>query len=248
MSRVTFLVSEGESGVSVGVVICAGGKGKRMQLGKNKQFLELQGKPLLIHTLEVFSRCTAIDTITLVVAQDEVEFVVKLAKQYQLTEKLEQVVVGGAERQDSVYQGLLSMGEKSTPEYVFIHDGARPFVTMEDINKIVKQVKLSGAAILAVPITDTIKKVTSAGIVAETLDRSVLWAVQTPQAFKYSLILKAHQEARKEGFLGTDDASLVERLGIEVRLVQGSYNNIKLTTLEDVQLAEYLLQRSRLSK
>lgn len=232
--------------MSIGVVLCAAGKGKRMQLGHNKQFLELAGKPLLIHTLEVFINQPLIDDLILVIGQDEEEQVASLLNKYELAHKVTQLVYGGKERQDSVYNGLLALNELAeAPEYVLIHDAARPFVQPEEIDRLIEAVRRYSAATLAVPVTDTIKRANDKEFVVETLNRSELWAIQTPQGFTLSSILRAHELAREEGYLGTDDASLIERLGQEVKLVLGSYDNIKLTTPEDIALAEFLLQRRK---
>lgn len=229
----------------VGVIVCAAGQGKRMVLGKNKQFLELQGKPLLIHTLQQWEYSSSdIKDITVVVGQGEVERVEELIHSEQWSKNYT-VVVGGDERQESVYQGLLAIANPQQPDIVLIHDGARPFFTLEEVEELIKKTRLHGAAVLAVPMKDTIKRVTNEGQIEETLDRSKLWAVQTPQAFTYPLILQAHQWAREESIIATDDASLVEKLMSPVYIVQGSYNNIKLTTPEDIDLAEFLLQRGR---
>jgi 2-C-methyl-D-erythritol 4-phosphate cytidylyltransferase len=230
--------------VKIGVIVCAAGQGKRMGLGRNKQFLELHGKPLLIHTLQQWEKSSGIMEITVVVGQGEVEKVRKLIHKEQWNKNYT-VVVGGNERQESVYQGLLSLATDPHPDIVLIHDGARPFFELQEIEELIEKARVHGAAVLAVPMKDTIKRVTNEGQIEETLDRSKLWAIQTPQAFTYSLILQAHQWATDEGVLATDDASLVEKLNKPVYIVQGSYNNIKLTTPEDIDLAEFLLQRRR---
>jgi 2-C-methyl-D-erythritol 4-phosphate cytidylyltransferase len=239
-----FFNVKGETSMKVGVIICAAGQGKRMGLGKNKQLLELEGKPLLIHTLQQWEVCEHISDVTVVVGQGEEEQVQGLISASRLKKKYH-TIVGGKERQDSVYQGLLSLKESSTPDVVLIHDGARPFITVEEIDQLIKTVQSRDAAVLAVPMKDTIKKVAQNGQIEETLDRKQLWAIQTPQAFRFSLIWNAHQQAKEEGILATDDAALVERVGTPVYIVQGSYYNIKLTTPEDIDMAEFLLQRRR---
>ena len=232
--------------MGVGVVLCAAGKGKRMQLGYNKQFLELADKHLFIHTLEVFVHSPLIGPIILVIAEEEEEKVVGLLEQYGLSQKVTQLVYGGNERQDSVYNGLLALSRlEKAPEYVLIHDAARPFVKREEIKRLVDALHSYAAATLAVPVTDTVKRANEEGIVEETLKRSELWAIQTPQGFSLSSILRAHELAKKEGYLGTDDCALMERLGQEVKLVLGSYDNIKLTTPEDIAFAQFLLQRRK---
>lgn len=240
----SFLYVKGETAVKVGVIICAAGQGKRMGLGKNKQFLELNGKPLLIHTLQQWEECEQISEVTVVVGQGEEEQVKRLIGASQFKKRYH-TLVGGEERQHSVYQGLLSLDDRSSPDVVLIHDGARPFITVGEIEQVLKTVHVRGAAVLAVPMKDTIKKVAKDGRIEETVDRDQLWSIQTPQAFHFPLIWEAHQQAQKEGIVATDDAALVERLGTSVYIVQGSYNNIKLTTPEDIELAEFLLQRRR---
>lgn len=215
-----------------------------MGLGRNKQFLELQGRPLLIHTLQQWEKSSDIKEITVVVGPGEVEKVQEMIHKEQWCKDYT-VVVGGNERQESVYQGLLALDTPPHPDIVLIHDGARPFFALGEIEELIEKARLYGAAVLAVPMKDTIKRVTSQGQIEETLDRSKIWAIQTPQAFTYSLIFQAHQWARKKSILATDDASLVEKLNKPVYIVQGSYNNIKLTTPEDIDLAEFLLQRRR---
>lgn len=147
------------------------------------------------------------------------------------------IVSGGAERQHSVYNGLKAVKES---DFVLIHDGARPFITIEKIHELVKEANEHGAAVPAVPMKDTVKRV-SQGFVDETVERSSLWAIQTPQAFRVSLILEAHERARQEGYVGTDDASLVERIGKKVKVIEGNYRNIKLTTPDDLLFAEAIL-------
>jgi 2-C-methyl-D-erythritol 4-phosphate cytidylyltransferase len=228
----------------ISAIICAAGQGKRMGLGKNKQFLELEGKPLIIHTLQQWEECDRIDEVTVVVGRGEEDLIQRLITTYQL-KKAYQVITGGEERQESVYQGLLSIGRSKKPDIVLIHDGARPFITAQEINQLLEKLTVYDAAVLAVPLKDTIKKAAKDGHIEETLDRSQLWAIQTPQAFRYSLIWQAHQQAKRDEILATDDAALVERMDTPVYIVQGSYNNIKLTTPEDIELAEFMLQRRK---
>jgi 2-C-methyl-D-erythritol 4-phosphate cytidylyltransferase len=200
---------------------------------ESKQFLPLGDKPVLIHTLMVFETHPKVDEIVVVAGAGEVSRVEEMVAHYGL-EKISAVVIGGQERQDSVRSGL----EYLQTEWVLVHDAARPFVTHGHITELLKVVRLHGAAILAVPVKDTIKQVDSAGIVERTPDRQSLWAVQTPQAFRRSLLVQAHQRALEQGMTGTDDAMLVEELGIDVRVVMGDYQNIKLTTPEDLAIAE----------
>ncbi|HHY20745.1 MAG TPA: 2-C-methyl-D-erythritol 4-phosphate cytidylyltransferase [Bacilli bacterium] len=217
------------------VVIPAAGQGKRMKAGKNKQFIQLAGRPVIVHTLQVFEKDDACLDIILVVNEDEQREMCSLVEEYKFT-KVKQIVIGGSERQHSVRNGL----EVVTHDVVLIHDGARPFIEQKLIHSLVKEAKESGAAIVAVPVKDTIKKVTG-NVVEGTTNRSSLWAVQTPQAFRLSTIKQAHERAKEEGYLGTDDASLVEWLGGRVTIVEGSHENIKLTTPEDLLFAEAIM-------
>ncbi len=223
--------------ISYQAIVLAAGQGKRMQAGQNKQFLTLQGKPLIIHTLFIFHQDSACQAIKLVVNPREEKIIQELVDQYQLGDKIE-IVHGGKERQDSVYEGLRAC--EGEGDVVLIHDGARPFVQHENLLKLTEQAVQSGAALLAVPVTDTIKSYQEGSLV--TLDRKHLWAAQTPQAFRFSVIKDAHETAKQEGYYGTDDTSLVERLNQKVEVVAGSYDNIKLTTPEDMEKAHAILK------
>jgi 2-C-methyl-D-erythritol 4-phosphate cytidylyltransferase len=221
--------------VNIGVVIAAAGQGKRMGGPVKKQFIELDGKPVLLHTLELFSGLEYIKEMIVVTAEEDVAQTQALVSHYPDV----RVIPGGAERQDSVYQGLCALG---ACEYVLIHDGARPFLSRATLEKLIETMRVKRAAILAVPVKDTIKRTDDAGVVMDTPPRKSLWAVQTPQAFALSDIIAAHERARQEGFLGTDDASLIERMGQDVHVVEGEYTNIKLTTPEDLVFGEAILK------
>jgi 2-C-methyl-D-erythritol 4-phosphate cytidylyltransferase len=220
--------------VSVGVIIPAAGKGKRMGAGQSKQFLHLAGEPILIRTLQVFVTHPAVDEIVVAVSQDDWEQTEQLLAAAGLAEKGIRLVTGGAERQHSVYRAL----KESRSEWVLVHDAVRPFVTHDRIDALLDAVKMHGAAVLAVPLKDTVKEVSDAGVVEGTPDRSRLWAVQTPQAFRRELLLEAHERGQAAGLFATDDAMLVEEMGIDVRVVEGDYTNIKLTTPDDRIVAE----------
>ncbi|MFT4415695.1 2-C-methyl-D-erythritol 4-phosphate cytidylyltransferase [Fredinandcohnia humi] len=220
------------------VVIPAAGQGKRMNAGKNKQFIKLQSIPVIIHTLRVFEKDPHCSGIILVINKDEQEEFEKLLATYNI-QKVTSLVHGGSERQHSVYNGLQNVRNS---EIVLVHDGARPFVKVEFIHKLVKAAVENGAAILAVPVKDTIKRASIDLHVNETVERSGLWAVQTPQAFHVSVLTAAHEQARREQYLGTDEASLVERLPRQVTIVEGDYLNIKLTTQDDLLFAEAILK------
>jgi len=215
-------------------IIVAGGQGKRM--GKPKQFLRIAGRPMLAWTLRAFQESRVVDGIILVVAKDQ------LAKARRLKfSKVLKVVAGGKERQDSVRHGLKEL--PASTEMVVIHDGARPAVSKELIEKSVKAARRFGAAVAGVPVKDTLKLVNSGRwTVDRTLDRGRVWQAQTPQTFKASLIRKAYAKVRGKF---TDDAMLVERMGIPVKMVRGSYENFKVTTPEDLKLMEAVLKNRR---
>jgi len=226
--------------VSTGVVIVAAGSGKRMGGQRNKLWLPLAGEPILAHTVRLFATHQDVDQIVLVVSEQDYADV----REWLQKEAIElTVVLGGAERQDSVRNGLGALSENCT--YVLVHDAARPFVTREQISDMIKQVKLDQATIMAVPVKDTIKVVGSTGIVEATPARESLWAVQTPQAFRMSLLREAHEAAQRAGKVGTDDAMLVEWLGHSVTVVQGSYENIKITTPDDLWFGEEILRKRK---
>jgi 2-C-methyl-D-erythritol 4-phosphate cytidylyltransferase len=226
--------------VDTGVVIVAAGSGKRMGANRNKLWLPLGGEPILAHTVRLFATHPEIAEVVLVVSeQDHAEVLEWLEHHpYKVT-----VTLGGAERQDSVRCGLSVL--PSTCSYVLVHDAARPFVTAEQISSIIRQVRRDQATIMAVPVKDTIKVVGATGIVESTPARESLWAVQTPQAFRLSLLREAHEAAVQAGKRGTDDAMLVEWLGQPVTVMQGSYENIKITTPDDLWLGEEILRRRK---
>ncbi|ADU28382.1 2-C-methyl-D-erythritol 4-phosphate cytidylyltransferase [Evansella cellulosilytica] len=219
------------------VVIPAAGQGKRMNAGKNKQFLLINQIPLLIHTLRVFEEDLLCDKIILVVNKEEIEQMKRLTSQYAI-KKVEKIVVGGSERQESVYEGLKAV--QGNP-IVLVHDGARPFIKQPIIDALVDSVMKRGASIVATPVKDTVKQV-SKEYIHHTVDRTSLWAAQTPQAFRHEQILRAHEHAVKVGYTGTDDASLLEHNGEKVYIVPGDYENIKITTPEDLIFGEAIIK------
>ncbi|PYI50164.1 2-C-methyl-D-erythritol 4-phosphate cytidylyltransferase [Paenibacillus flagellatus] len=222
-----------------GVVVVAAGKGTRMGTSESKQFLEVGGKPILVHTLETFQRLPRIEAIVVVTGSGDIGRCVGYVERYGLT-KVTAITAGGSERQHSVRIGLERLPDGI--EVVAVHDGVRPFLTGELIDRCLDKAGESGAAVVAVPVKDTIKVVDPSGRIESTPERRSLWAVQTPQAFRLDLLVEAHREAEREGFVGTDDATLVERLGHPVYVVEGDYANIKITTPDDMLLAERLLQ------
>lgn len=227
-------------GADWGVIIVAAGRGTRMGTKESKQYLQLADKPILVHTLELFQSIETVKEAVLVVGSDDVERCRNWVLQYGIT-KVTAVVAGGTERQHSVYCGL----QELTTDWVMVHDGVRPLVTADAVRACCAQAEQSGATVLAVPVKDTIKQVNEAGVIVSTPDRRSLWAIQTPQAFRRVLLLEAHERALAEQFVGTDDAMVVERMGVSVTVAEGEYTNIKITTPEDLPWAEFLLAKRR---
>lgn len=225
----------------VTAIIVAGGSGKRMGMAIKKQYILLNNKEVLAHTLEVFNKSTLIDTIILVVSEEEIEKVrVEIVEKYAL-HKVKKIVAGGAERQDSVYNGLMATSEDT--KYVMIHDGARPFIKEAILKKALEVTLEKEATVVAVPVKDTIKVVDcKESKVIDTPDRSTLWSIQTPQTFTKELLLKAYEYAKRESLVVTDDSMLVEAYGKSVYIVEGDYTNIKITTPEDLIIGEALLK------
>ncbi|CAJ1317957.1 2-C-methyl-D-erythritol 4-phosphate cytidylyltransferase [Paenibacillus nuruki] len=221
-----------------GVIVVAAGKGSRMGTTESKQYLRLQNKPILIHTLEVFEHSSIIDEIVIVTGKDDVQRCEDWITEYKLT-KVKQVVVGGYDRQESVAHGLQYIHSN----WIMVHDGVRPFITQDQIMDCYHSAVTAGASVLAVPVKDTIKQVDLQKHILSTPDRSQLWAIQTPQTFRTADLQQAHQQALAEEFRGTDDSMLIERMGVTVSVVEGSYENIKITTPDDLDYASYLLQR-----
>jgi 2-C-methyl-D-erythritol 4-phosphate cytidylyltransferase len=219
-------------------IIAAAGAGTRMASDRPKQFLLLAGKPVIIHTLRVFEECESIDEVIVVLPAAESAGFLSLAGKFNLR-KVARVVPGGATRADSVKRGLMAI-RTATVEIVVVHDGVRPFVTVEEIDNTVAAAKADGAAILVAPVTDTIKEI-GATSVLRTLDRGVLRRALTPQCFRYELLREAYQHADVSDPSLTDESALVEQLGRPVSVVEGSARNIKITTAEDLAIAEAIL-------
>lgn len=223
--------------MQIGVIIPAAGLGRRMGSDTPKQYLELAGKPLIFNTLQKFRH---FEQLKIVVEPARVEAFRAEILQYFDFPTTWEVVAGGEARQDSVRNGFLALSPKT--ELVLVHDGVRPLISRQVIDAVVAEAERSQAAIVAVSVKDTIKEVTRNGKIVQTVDRSKLWRAQTPQVFSYALFARAQEAAQKDGFLGTDEASLVERLGVEVSIVPGDETNIKVTTPEDLVLAEQFLR------
>ena len=221
-------------------IIVAAGKGLRMQDSKRKQYKLLGDKPILAHTLMAFNRCEPIDHIILVLPAEDIEFCRKEIIPVAHMDKETRLVIGGAQRQDSVYNGLQAI--ESDDGIVLVHDGVRPFVRQKHLLACIKGAHQHGACIIGLPAFDTVKQVNENNQIVQTRQRDTLWLAQTPQAFALKLIKKAHAAAKQDGFSGTDDASLVERLGATVKIIPGSRSNIKITDQEDLLLARAILK------
>lgn len=222
-----------------GVVIVAAGTGSRMKKDINKQFIKLNNKEIVAHTIDKFYNSENIDDIVVVIREDEEEYFNKNIKEkYGFTNI--KVAHGGNERQDSVFNGIKML--KKECDVVLIHDGARPFVTDDIIRRSINEANEHNAIVVGVKVKDTIKVVSDNGNIVDTPNRSYLWAVQTPQVFKYDIITKAYEDAYNNNYYGTDDAMLVERIGYNVKMIEGSYNNIKITTQEDLEFGEQILK------
>ncbi|WP_422121828.1 2-C-methyl-D-erythritol 4-phosphate cytidylyltransferase [Planococcus sp. X10-3] len=222
------------------VVLPAAGSGKRMKANRNKLLLELFDKPIFIYTLEVFQRDPNCESIWLAVKDDEKALIENFVEDYEIS-KVAGYAVGGAERQDSV-RACLDMIPAC--DVVLVHDAARPFIDADVISRLAQEAADSGAAIAGVRVKDTIKKAES-GVITETVERDNLWIIQTPQAFDYSLIKGAATAASEAGFLGTDEAMLVERLGHPVKIIESNYENVKMTTPDDLIYGKAILESRR---
>jgi len=220
-------------------IIAAAGTGSRLAGDRPKQFLQLAGVPIIFHTLKPFEQCDSIQEIIVVLPAAESSDFLALVQKYGLR-KLSRVVPGGTTRAESVWRGLLAI-RAATAEIVAVHDGVRPFVTTEEIGRTVSAARLHGAAILVAPAIDTIKQV-NAGVVVKTLERKQLCRALTPQCFRYELLRRAYEQADVQDPAVTDDSSLVEQLGEPVTIVEGNSRNIKITTREDLLIAESFLK------
>ncbi|HWR59355.1 MAG TPA: 2-C-methyl-D-erythritol 4-phosphate cytidylyltransferase [Thermodesulfovibrionales bacterium] len=219
-------------------VVPAAGLGKRFGQEKNKPFYPLLDKPLVVWALEIFQKISEIKEVIPVLKEADMEMGVEIFERYKLS-KIRKIAPGGKERQDSVYSGLRAMEGKV--DIVLIHDGARPLVDAGIVKKALSNISGVEGVVVGVPVSDTIKEVRE-GLVKRTLQRESIWAVQTPQLFRYDSILKAYDKAMQENFYSTDDSALLERFGGKVKMVMGSYSNIKITSPEDFLSAELLLR------
>jgi 2-C-methyl-D-erythritol 4-phosphate cytidylyltransferase len=224
----------------ISVIIAAAGQGKRMNSEMNKQYLNLCNKPVLARTIEAFDQSFFIDEIIVVTHPDEIQYCRERIINSFGFKKVTKVVAGGAERQESILNGLKAVDERC--DIVAIHDGARPFIKEETILNSIDQAIKYKAVGVGVPVKDTIKVVDEEKNIKNTPDRKTLWAIQTPQVFDYKLVLKAHKKAIEDGYQGTDDTVLVERIGEDLKMVMGHYENIKITTPEDLYIGEAILK------
>jgi 2-C-methyl-D-erythritol 4-phosphate cytidylyltransferase len=227
-------------------VIVSAGKGQRFMEGKKKQFYLLANKPILAHTLDKFEACPLIRSILLVVGQEDMDYCLKEIVEKYGYRKVAQIIPGGKQRQESVRNGIDALPKET--HLVVIHDGVRPFVTRKMIEDSIHFAQRFGSVILAMPVKETIKVADPEGIVLKTLERDSLWQIQTPQTFRVHVIKEAYQKAMEDRFVGTDDASLVERIGMKIHILPGSYTNIKITTPEDLILAKLFLRMKARTK
>ncbi|EKE03376.1 MAG: 2-C-methyl-D-erythritol 4-phosphate cytidylyltransferase [uncultured bacterium] len=222
--------------MKISAIIPAAGSGSRFDANKNKLLRNINGMPVIVHTLQVISSVEAISEITICTSENIIDEIKSSVLKYNIS-KVKQVILGGATRQESVFKGLKSL---DNPDFVVIHDGARPLVTKDIIENSIKTAVEKGPAIVAVPTKDTIKRVDKeTNQIIATLNREQLWNIQTPQVFKYNDILEAHIRFEEQDF--TDDSALIEKLGIPAFTVMGSYKNIKITTQEDIKIAEVFM-------
>jgi len=222
-------------------IIPAAGSGTRIGGDIKKQFLPLKGKPIIVHTLQQFEHCSDIDEVALALPESAMSEMEAIVERYRL-HKVSKMVLGGAKRQDSVHNVLNRLTLKES-DIVLVHDGVRPFIEIKRITHLLKVCKEFNAAVLAVQPKDTIRRSTGGGFFDQTLDRTALWLIQTPQAFRAKLLVQAFEKAKKDKFYSTDEAALVERLGVKIRIVEGSYDNIKITTPEDLEFGMLIFER-----
>lgn len=228
-------------------IVLAAGQGRRMGSRVQKQFLELCGYPVVYHSLKCFQECEWIDQIILVTGAECLDYCKReIVERFQLT-KVKEIVEGGKERHDSVYAGL---GACQGTDYVFVHDGARPLVSQEILERALAGVQECKACVVGMPSKDTVKLADDQGFVAETPSRDRVWNIQTPQAFAYEVLREAHDRIRQRDFSQvTDDAMVVEQeTGYRVKLVEGSYENLKITTPEDLEIAKTILKKREMQQ
>lgn len=222
--------------MKITAVIVAGGKGKRMGASVNKVFLKLCGKEALLHTVEAFEKNPLINEIIVVTGAEDIPAASDILKD---CGKISKIIEGGAERQQSVYNGISA----ASGDIIAIHDGARSLIEQRHISAVIADCTRYGAAALGVPCKDTLKSADPDGFISGTIDRSLTYLIQTPQVFKADIIKELHERARKDGLSVTDDCAIAEHYGVRVKITEGSYDNLKLTTPEDMAVGEMILRR-----
>lgn len=227
-------------------IIPAAGSGTRLGGRIKKQFLPLKGKPIIIHTLQGFEHCSEVDEIVVAVPEADIVEIEELLSRYRI-HKVSKAIIGGQERQDSVHNALNRITANES-DIILVHDAVRPFIEPRKITQVIKAAKEFGAAVVAVQPKDTIRRSAGGGFFDQTVDRTALWLVQTPQAFKAKLLIRAFEKAYKDKFYSTDEAGLVEHLGVKARIVEGSYDNIKITTQEDLDLGTLIYERLQMKE
>ncbi|KXZ38950.1 2-C-methyl-D-erythritol 4-phosphate cytidylyltransferase [Alkalithermobacter thermoalcaliphilus JW-YL-7 = DSM 7308] len=225
------------------VIIVAAGKGKRMNKDINKQYIKLLDKEIIYYTISAFDKNENIDEIIVVISENEKDyFYENILNKYNFTKSIK-VVFGGKERQDSVLSGIKALDKMC--KIVLIHDGARPFIDNNIIDSVIRETKEHKAVVVGVPVKDTIKVIDEKNYIKTTPERKFLWAVQTPQAFDVDILKESYKKAYKDNYYGTDDSMIVERCSYKVKMILGSYENIKITTEEDLYIGEEILKRRR---
>ena len=225
-------------------IVPAAGSGSRIGGDIKKQFLPLKGKPIIVHTLQQFENCPEVDEVALALPESAMSEMETVVDRYRL-HKVSKMVLGGTRRQDSVRNVLNRLTLKAS-DIVLVHDGVRPFIETKRITHLLKLCREYDAVVLAVQPKDTIRRSTGGGFFDQTLDRTALWLIQTPQAFRAKHLVRAFEKAYEDKFYSTDEAALVERLGVKIRIMEGNYDNIKITTPEDLELGLLIFERWRM--
>lgn len=226
--------------MKVVAIIPSAGRGKRMAHTIPKHYVRLEDKPILAYTVEAFEKCPDINHVLLVIRSGEEEYCLKEVVEKYKFMKVLKIVIGGERRQDSVYNGIKELDDDT--DIVVVHDGVRPFVPPDLISETIKLAMYVDGVVAAIPVKDTIKEVNKEGFIKNTPSRESLWYAQTPQTFKKRIIEEAFIKAYSDNFYGTDESSLVERIGGKVKIIEASPENIKITTKEDLLLAEFILR------
>lgn len=226
------------------VILGAGGSGTRMKSTMNKSFMLLHGKPIIVYSLQLFQEMDEVSEITVTIHKDWMKQLIEIINRYRIT-KVKEIVEGGKERQDSIRNAMETIVRKNpaAEDIILVHNAANPLLTKQTIHECIRAAQLHRASVAAYRVKDTIRRVGDDGKSLETLQRSELWGMQTPQCIELGLFWQAHEKAKKENFMGTDDVQLVERLGVFPVVVDCGYENIKITTPEDIAHAEKILER-----